>query len=71
MDVGMSVAAQAINQGMAHFSQAAERVSAGPGQTGFVSAVIDMKAAEHEVEAAAAVFRAADDIMGQLIDTMA
>ncbi|QOC22460.1 hypothetical protein IC757_15855 [Wenzhouxiangella sp. AB-CW3] len=71
MDATFNSAAQALQQGTTNFREAAERVSSGPAQDGFVSAVVEMQSAQREVEAAVEVVRAVDESLGRLIDVMA
>jgi hypothetical protein len=64
----LSHAASGLDAGFARLDRAADRIAqAGPEP----EAAVDLLTARHEVAANAAVVRAADDMVGTLLDVMA
>jgi len=64
----MTAAASGLQQGMARFGAASERIIAAPDDVG---AIVDQKLASAAVEASAKVVKTIDDLTGTLIDTIA
>lgn len=72
---GLTAALQGIQRNQACFASAADRIAQATGTQAadedLPRALVDLKAARHGMEASLAVFRASDEMVGTLIDTLA
>ncbi|NDY95193.1 hypothetical protein [Wenzhouxiangella limi] len=68
--MSVNISAGPVQAAMERVSEAALKVSQGPVAPGFAASVVDMKAAQRDVEAAVQVVRTESEVLGYLIDEL-